>query len=111
MMIRKNILDEIGSYDERFFYSQDADLAFRIIKVSKIATIPEVLILWRSQKKSISAKKRWSQIKFEMLACIKAIGSNLYPRYYYLFFPMFFIKIFIPSFFKKFLRKTILKMI
>lgn len=111
IMVRKDILEKIGGYDEKFLYSQDCDLVLRIARISKIAAIPEILILWRNQKNSISTKKKWSQVKFETLACIKAISYNLYPKYYYLFFPIFFLKIFIPSFFKKFLRKTILKLI
>jgi len=111
MMIKKGTLDKVGGYDERFFYSQDCDLAFRIIKLAKIGAIPEILVLWRSQKGSISTKKRWSQVKFEVIACSKAINSNLYPAYYYLFLPLFLIKPFIPLSFKNFLRKTLLKII
>jgi len=80
-----------------------------LIKISKIAAIPEILVLWRSQEKSISAKKKWSQAKFEFLACLRAINSKTYPFYYYLFLPVILIKFILPYSFKKFLRKTIFK--
>ena len=106
LMIRKSILDKVGDYDEKFLYSQDCDLAFRIIKFAKIAAIPEILLLWRNQKSSISTKRKWSQIKFEMLAYIKAINSGLYPFYYYFFLPILFLKSILPKSIKKILRGT-----
>jgi GT2 family glycosyltransferase len=105
LMIRKTILDAAGGYDEKFLYSQDCDLAFKVIKIAKIASVPEILILWRNQKDSLSAKKRLNQIKFEMLAYIKAINSDLYPFYYYIFLPFLFVKSIIPGSIKKFLWK------
>lgn len=107
IMIRKKILDRIGNYDEKFLYSQDSDLTFRIFRIAKIAVVPEVLILWREQKSSISTKKRLAQIKYGSTARARAIHSNLYPKYYYLFLPLFFIKPFIPAFIKRFLRKIL----
>jgi GT2 family glycosyltransferase len=56
MMIRKNVLDKIGGFDERFFmYAEDIDLSYRIIKAGfNNYYFPEVTII---HLKGASTKK------------------------------------------------------
>jgi len=43
VMMRKDVLEKVGLYNERLRYAQDYDLFFRILSVSKGANIPKYL--------------------------------------------------------------------
>ncbi|MCD6593200.1 glycosyltransferase family 2 protein [Candidatus Bathyarchaeota archaeon] len=47
IMVRKDILDTVGYYDERYEYAQDYDLYFRILSISKGYNIPKYLLFRR----------------------------------------------------------------
>lgn len=44
MMIRKNILDEVGGFDEKLKFWQDVDLAIRVCQKGNVGCIPEPLM-------------------------------------------------------------------
>ena len=52
IMVRKDILDAVGYYDERYEYAQDYDLYFRILSISKGYNIPKYLLFRRSKPQS-----------------------------------------------------------
>lgn len=64
MMIRRSILDQYQlAYDESLPTAQDEELWFRIAQYSKVANIPEVLLIYRIHENQISiAKKELQQI-------------------------------------------------
>jgi len=68
VMVRRNVLREIGSYDERFDYAADYDLWLRIIDVYKVANLPEPLYCWRSSSTQISTAKKAEQDAFAEMA-------------------------------------------
>lgn len=78
LFIRRNILNEIGGYDEHFKKSQDYELAFRIAAVHKVANIAEPLISWRYGKQSLSWQNR-GQEWYALQARIKAVRKYGYP--------------------------------
>ena len=52
IMVRREILDKVGYYDERYEYAQDYDLYFRILSVSKGYNIPRHLLFRRHRCQS-----------------------------------------------------------
>ncbi|ODS41485.1 MAG: hypothetical protein A7315_06020 [Candidatus Altiarchaeales archaeon WOR_SM1_79] len=54
IMFRKDVIREIGNYDETIIRAQDYDLWCRLSKVTKIYKIQEVLVLFRKTKDNIS---------------------------------------------------------
>ena len=65
-MIRKNILDKVGLYNESIKSSQDYNLWFRIAWVSKIANLSEFLMKLRYSTKSIFIDHKNEQLKWSI---------------------------------------------
>ena len=68
VMFRKNIIDNIGAYDESYKYAQDYELWLRIANKFKVANIKEPLYIWRRTKENISSKKEEEQAFFAQKA-------------------------------------------
>lgn len=68
LMIRKDVLNDIGGYREKFLYSQDYDLVLRINDVSRVVNLPENLISWRVSEGSITMQKNIRQRVFADMA-------------------------------------------
>lgn len=54
IMIRKKALDDVGSYREKFRYSQDYDLILRLNDKYKLSNIALPLIRWRVSESSVT---------------------------------------------------------
>lgn len=68
-MVRKEIYQKVGGFDESFRASQDHDMALRIFEATKVAYIPEIAFYYRKHKGSISTnalERRW-RTGFEIL--------------------------------------------
>jgi glycosyltransferase involved in cell wall biosynthesis len=62
ILLRRNVLEKAGFFDEKLRAAQDHDLALRICEITSIAYLDEILFCYRRHKNSISAKnakKRW----------------------------------------------------
>ncbi|NJN10964.1 MAG: glycosyltransferase [Richelia sp. RM2_1_2] len=66
VMFRRQLVIELGGYDENRRYSQDYELWSRMIDVSKIAILPETLLKQRRHSESISASKSSEQKKYSL---------------------------------------------
>lgn len=61
LMIRKEIFNKIGLYDESLAYSQDYDLLLRLLKNNRAVNIPQYLLAYRRSANSITSKKQRAQ--------------------------------------------------
>lgn len=86
-IIRKEIYDKIGGYNENYITTVDYELYIRLIKYGKIAMIDEELVEYYVHSNSISAKKRFIQcinsakvryINIDKIGIIKFIKATLY---------------------------------
>ena len=59
VMIRKEVFDKVGLYNESFRFAQDYELWTRIIPKFKTANLPEVLLKYRVLKESITKSKNF----------------------------------------------------
>ena len=109
VMIRKEILDKIGLYNENIPKAQDYDLWFRVTRSHKLANLDEPLMKRRYTKEMISIKKENEQIFWAQKARAGAIQRGQYSKwaYFYLLRPFLVLKI--PIFWRKSLRKHLLR--
>ena len=54
VMMRKSIVESVGGYDESYRYAQDYGLWIRLLGVTQFASMPEVLVLYRTHPGTIS---------------------------------------------------------
>jgi len=62
VLIRKSILDQVNTYNERYSYAQDYDLWLRMGIASKLHNIPEFMVHYRINPKGITQTKYHEQI-------------------------------------------------
>ncbi len=72
VMMRREAVEQLGGYDERFTYAQDYDLWLRMSEQFKIANLEEPLYCWRASASCISQSKIKEQEYFAELARKKA---------------------------------------
>ena len=72
VMIRKDVLQEVGGYDEKYKLAQDYDLWLRIAELYKVANIEEPLYCWRIEPSGISKDKEVEQKSYANMAITEA---------------------------------------
>jgi len=68
VMFRKSLVEKIGGYNEKIFYTQDYEMFLRISKISKIGRINEFLYKLRVHRSSVSYRKFFEQMYYVALA-------------------------------------------
>lgn len=102
LMIRKNVLNDIGFYDENFRFAQDYELVLRISAKYKLANLPEVLLKYRNWPAgSISLVKQKQQEFFALKARFKALKNGWVPTWQLIYLIKPAISFLIPSIIKK----------
>jgi glycosyltransferase involved in cell wall biosynthesis len=71
-MIRRQAMETVGGYDERFKTSQDLDLWLRLGEVGKLANVPAPVLKFRLHESSVSETKRQQQRQMGRMACEEA---------------------------------------
>jgi len=61
VMFRRELVLGLGGYRQDRHYAQDYDLWFRLSKKTRLALIPEMLVLWRQGRQGISATHKQEQ--------------------------------------------------
>jgi len=72
VMMRTEILRDLGGYSADFPYTEDLDLWLRIAEVARLAVVPEVLLRYRLHLASVSVTKRDQQIRSARAALLAA---------------------------------------
>ena len=68
VMMRREILENVGYYREEFKYSLDYDLYLRIAECYKVCNLNSILCKWRINFQSVSITKRVEQNKYAEFA-------------------------------------------
>lgn len=80
IMMRKEAFSKIGGYNESFRYSQDYQLVFQLMKVGKVANLPQPLVSRHVGGHQISIKKQASQTYYALrtkIQCLWFFGLNM----------------------------------
>lgn len=77
IMVRKELLDKLGGYNENYSFSQDYELFTRLSIHTKMTNIPEVLFHWRVHENSVSRSKKNEQRETAYLISRKHLSEIL----------------------------------
>lgn len=83
MMLRRNIVQQVGTYDARFLHNEDYDLWLRIAARYTTANIPEPLVLRRVHTKNITVEKELELVRYRILTLRNAIRQYYRKPHYY----------------------------
>lgn len=75
-MMRREMVEQVGRYQESFPVSQDYDLSLRLAEVGELGTLSEPLYLFRFHRSSISRNKRQLQLACRQLAWSQAVARR-----------------------------------
>lgn len=75
---RKNIIEDVGYYNENYKYAQDFDFWFRVSRKYKITNIPKILTKHRIHSKSVSKTPETHQIQDQLVLEIIFNNVNYY---------------------------------
>ncbi|MDH5661482.1 MAG: glycosyltransferase [Elusimicrobiota bacterium] len=103
-MIRKEILEKTGTYDETFPTSQDYELFSRIAQFSELRNHDEVLLIRRFPKKMSGGKMRRQTID-SLRIQIRMLKKGSYPLHYVVFLLKNLIALGIPVSFREKVRR------
>lgn len=84
ILAKRNIIEQVGRYDEKIKYGQDYDLWLRCLPFAKFYNLQEFLCE-RLAGDGISVKKQNAQMAQSIKTCIKYIRKYEYPRRNYLY--------------------------
>ena len=76
IMVRTDIIRELGGYDEEMRYAQDYELWLRLSKTHKMGVVPEFIYKCRVHGDAILNRKYFSQIFYTALAKSKALHNK-----------------------------------
>lgn len=77
LMFRRELLDWVRGYSESFYYSQDYDLTYRLLKKTKAANLSQVLVYRHISELDISRKRFKKQLCYAVLVRLKNLFSPL----------------------------------
>ena len=77
VMMRRDALESVGGYDERFLYAQDFDLWLRLSEKFNLANLKEPLYCWRLTNECISQSKAYEQRRYHDLALLESHKRKL----------------------------------
>lgn len=90
VMVRRDALERVGFYDESLPVAQDYDLWVRLSRVTRLANLPEPLVLRRLTPGMISLARDTERLRAELRIKRGALRSGAYPAWcaIYLLKPM-----------------------
>lgn len=79
IMMRREVLEAVGGYDETLPVAQDYDLWMRMSRITRMANLPEPLVLRRLTPGRVSSVRETERLKAEVRVKLRALGSGTYP--------------------------------
>ena len=104
VMIRKEVFNEIGYYNEKLRYSQDYELWLRISRNYEIANLPEPLVMLRVDLEK-ALKKNEEARKYSFYVRVMHLRQSKAPAHHYLYLLRPFLLTILPSRFTIWLKK------
>lgn len=78
-VMRREVLEAVGGYDETLPVAQDYDLWMRMSRITRMANLPEPLVLRRLTPGRVSSVRETERLKAEVRVKLRALGSGTYP--------------------------------
>ena len=81
MVMRREAAEAVGGYDEGLPVAQDYDLWVRMSRVTRMANLPEPLVLRRLTPGRVSSARDTDRLKAEVTIKLRALRSRTYPAW------------------------------
>ena len=79
VLMRRRVVDEVGGYDARLPVAQDYDLWMRMSRVTRLANLPEPLVVRRLLPGRVSSARDDERLSAEVAVRWRAVRAGLYP--------------------------------
>jgi glycosyltransferase involved in cell wall biosynthesis len=79
VMARHELLARVGGYDETLDVAQDYDLWMRLARLTRLATLDEVLVIRRLAAHRVSVEREEDRLRTEAQVRWRAVRSGAYP--------------------------------
>ncbi len=79
VMARRELLERAGGYDETLDVAQDYDLWMRLARLTRLATLDEVLVVRRLGPRRVSVEREEDRLRTEARVRWRAVRSGAYP--------------------------------
>ena len=81
IVMRREALEAAGGYDEGLPVAQDYDLWLRMSRVTRLANLPEPLVLRRLTPGRVSSARDTDRLRAEVTVKLRALRSRTYPAW------------------------------
>ena len=85
IVVRRALLERAGGYDETLAVAQDYDLWMRLARVTRLANLPDVLVVRRLGPGRVSVERENDRLRTEARVRWRAVRSGAYPAWCALF--------------------------
>lgn len=85
VMVRRSLLEQAGGYDEGLAVAQDYDLWLRLAPLTRMANLPEPLVLRRLGPHRVSVARDADRLRTEVRVKLRALRSGAYPPWCVIF--------------------------
>jgi glycosyltransferase involved in cell wall biosynthesis len=79
VVVRRPVFERAGGYDERVRVAQDYDLWMRVSVLTRMANLPEALVVRRLRPHGVSAARDGDRLRAEARVRWRAVRAGLYP--------------------------------
>ena len=79
VMVRRALVERVGGYDESVPVAQDYDLWMRLARVTRLASLPEVMVVRRLLPGRVSAVRDDARLRAEVRIRWRAVREGGYP--------------------------------
>lgn len=109
IMIRREVFDKVGVYDENRLRVEDYELWLRAERYFKLANLDDILLLYRIRQDSVCTIFENEQYRFAIGVRIEAIKNRQYPLWAVIYLIEPTLILITPKFMKKILRRYLFK--
>lgn len=81
VVLRRKALEHVGGYDETVQVAQDYDLWLRLSRITRLANLPEPLVLRRLAPGRVSVARDTARLRTELRVKLAALRSGAYPAW------------------------------
>jgi glycosyltransferase involved in cell wall biosynthesis len=79
VMMRRALVERVGGYDETFPVAQDYDLWMRLSCVTRMANLPDALVIRTLGERRVSVEREDDRLRAEMRVRWRAVRKGVYP--------------------------------
>jgi glycosyltransferase involved in cell wall biosynthesis len=79
VVMRRQVVEAAGGYDEAVAVAQDYELWLRLSRAAKLANLPEPLVLRRLARDRVSVARDTERLRTEVRVKLRALRSGAYP--------------------------------